>query len=38
MAQPDKIKVPVKPKPPKVVVTGDVKVTVNPPFVVERKS
>jgi len=38
MAEPEKVEVAVKPKPPKVVVTGDVKVTVNPPFVVERKS
>jgi len=37
MAKEEKITVPVKPKPPKVVVSGDFKITVNPPFVVERR-
>jgi len=32
-----KVEVPVKVSPPKIIVSGDVKVTVNPPFIVERK-
>jgi len=32
-----KVGVPVKVLPPKIIVSGDVKVTVNSPFVVERK-